>query len=75
VGYGGFIFNFAFMKNLKEIKTTILGIFFIVAASFYWYETKDSYNVIVLGATYSAGVLLLLAPDALLLIIKRKFKK
>ena len=63
------------MKNLKEIKTTILGLVFLVAGGIYWYNAGDSVNWIALACIGSASVLLFLAPDKLIYIIDSKAKK
>ena len=62
------------MKNLKQIKTTILGLFFITIASVYWFSYPIESDNLILVTAYLVGILLLLAPDALIEIIKNKFK-
>lgn len=63
------------MKNLKQIKTTILGLFFLAAGAVHWWLTGTQVNYYVLAALWCASVLLMLAPDALIDIIKKKSDK
>tara|TARA_Y100000593_G_C4263612_1_gene313553 strand:- start:672 stop:878 length:207 start_codon:yes stop_codon:yes gene_type:complete len=64
------------INNIKHIKTTILGLFFMASGCVYWY-TSDLVDFIVLGAFYGTGVLLFLSPDTLIELLKNflKFKK
>lgn len=63
------------MKNLKEIKTTILGLVFLIAGGVYWYNAGDAVNWLALASIGAAAVLLFLAPDKLISIIDSKAKK
>ncbi len=62
------------MKNLKEIKTTILGLILLIAAGIdLWYFEKLS--EISVGILALVGIGLLFAPDKILKILLEKFKK
>ena len=63
------------MKNLKQIKTTILGLFFLAAGVVHWWLTGTQVNYYVLAALCFGSVLLMLAPDTLIDIIKKKTDK
>lgn len=60
------------MKNLKEIKTTVLGLIFIVSGLVYFF--KGEYNQITFAALEAAGVLLILAPDKIIDVILNLYK-
>lgn len=62
------------MKNLKEIKTTILGIILVGVASYYLLKI-ESPNYYVVGGLFAGGIGLLLAPDRLLRALFKKLNK
>lgn len=60
------------MKNIKEIKTTILGLVFIVSGLVYFFQGE--YNQITFAALEAAGVLLMLAPDKIIDVVLSKYR-
>lgn len=60
------------MNNIKEIKTTVLGLIFIVSGLIYFF--KGDYNQITFAALEAAGVMLMLAPDKIINIVLDKYK-
>ena len=68
------------MKNLFEIKTTILGSLIIIAGLIYFFlplfkDNLDSANTYVSIGLGIVGILLLIAPDALIEFIKELIKR
>lgn len=62
------------MKNIKEIKTSILGLvlFSVAAADLWHFEKMDTISHAVLGVV---GILFLFAPDKILNILIKKAEK
>ncbi len=69
------------MKNIKEIKTTILGsIIFVIGVLYFalpYFHVHELWepNAIWAGIIAGSGVMLLLAPDSILDFAKKKLDK
>lgn len=61
------------MENLKDIKTTGMGILLLIGAALdLWIFEK--LDVIYVASMAGAGILFLFAPDSILRFLKRKVK-
>lgn len=63
------------MKNLKEIKTTFLGLVFLAGGGVHWYMAGEKVNWYALAILGASAVLLFLAPDKIIDIISKKSDK